>query len=793
MEKTTISEIRFDSRDLYNGGEKIQREIGIGKVPFPTYLSFRPLIELMSKTAQEKKLFEFISEGKSVLKRLNEMPELMGPITDPDLLVNNQPMVNFLINSVLPPVSQDYTLAKLSVPFHLSAFYMTPALQELTNNHNVQYEINRDPQLMYCATLVGACVLVLNRFYGQKIDIEPPFSISVTYPESKIRRFFKLKMDTTFVDIKATKPLKPLTQKEINNLLSNIYDTDLWLKAIPADHFEFHGFTINSLLEITEEEALSRIKQQLLRKEAIVNQSNIEELEGLLQTFFQMKDLRLGLTAIDYPIEKTVAHKYKIRFDFLADEIGQLLGSANQNSIYEKACRYREVLLIEDLKSLSQPTPIEEGLLDKGIRSIIVAPLFNKHDQVIGLLEIGSPRPYAMHSFVELKFKDLLSLFSMAVERSRKEIDNQVEAIIREQFTDVHSSLEWRFIEASYNLMEKREANNGMGSMEPIIFADVHPLYGQADIVNSSNIRNKAIQEDLIDNLERVKSLLKRCGETTPFPLLHQYHMQVEKAISEISEEFNSNDDSRIVDLLHFRIHPLLRHIRTDFPEVASIISGYFDGLDPDLQVVYVRRKRYEDSVDMINDAISQYLEKEQKKSQKVLPHYFTKYKTDGIEYTQYIGQSMLQSGTFCELHLQNFRLWQLIDMCKITKLVHEKQAELPVSLTTAQLVFAYTSTLSIRFRQDEKQFDVDGAYNVRYEILKKRIDKATTEETNERITQAGKIAVVYLQDKDRQEYLEYLEYLKHEGYIEPEIEDLKIGRLQGVQGLKALRVTVKV
>ena len=237
----------------------------------------------------------------------------------------------------------------------------------------------------------------------------------------------------------------------------------------------------------------------------------------------------------------------------------------------------------------------------------------------------------------------------------------------------------------------------------------------------------------------------------------------------------------------------MLHHIRTDFPEVASIISGYFDGLDPDLEVVYLRRKRYEDSVDMINDAISQYLEKEQKKSQKVLPHYFTKYKTDGIEYTQYIGQSMLQSGSFCALHLQNFRLWQLIDMCKITKLVHEKQEELPLPLTTAQLIFAYISTLSIRFRQDEKQFDVDGAYNVRYEILKKRIDKATTEGTNERITQAGKIAIVYLQDKDRQEYLEYLEYLKHDGLIEADIEDLKIGRLQGVQGLKALRVTVKI
>jgi hypothetical protein len=124
--------------------------------------------------------------------------------------------------------------------------------------------------------------------------------------------------------------------------------------------------------------------------------------------------------------------------------------------------------------------------------------------------------------------------------------------------------------------------------------------------------------------------------------------------------------------------------------------------------------------------------------------------------------------------------------------LVEDLQTDLPVPLTTAQLIFTYSNPLSIRFRMDEKQFDVDGAYNVRYEILKKRIDKALIEGTDERLTQAGKVAIVYLQEKDKQEYLEYADYLISEGYITEEIEDLKIGKLQGVQGLRALRFTVK-
>jgi hypothetical protein len=93
----------------------------------------------------------------------------------------------------------------------------------------------------------------------------------------------------------------------------------------------------------------------------------------------------------------------------------------------------------------------------------------------------------------------------------------------------------------------------------------------------------------------------------------------------------------------------------------------------------------------------------------------------------------------------------------------------------------------------DEKQFEVDGAYNVRYEILKKRIDKAVIKGTGERVTQSGKIAIVWLNEIDKREYLEYLNHLQKKGFITNEIEELELEKLQGAEGLKALRVTVVV
>ena len=73
---------------------------------------------------------------------------------------------------------------------------------------------------------------------------------------------------------------------------------------------------------------------------------------------------------------------------------------------------------------------------------------------------------------------------------------------------------------------------------------------------------------------------------------------------------------------------------------------------------------------------------------------------------------------------------------------------------------------------------------------MKKRIDKVHTAE-GERLTQVGKIAIVYSQQKELAEYLEYIEYLQAEGLLGADIEYLELEELQGISGLKGLRLEV--
>src|SRR5687768_7644238 len=221
------------------------------------------------------------------------------------------------------------------------------------------------------------------------------------------------------------------------------------------------------------------------------------------------------------------------------------------------------------------------------------------------------------------------------------------------------------------------------------------------------------------------------------------------------------------------------------------MIKEYRSHLDPVFGVVYDKRRDFESTLSMINNMISNYLVEAQVAAQEMFPHYFEKYQTDGIEYTIYLGSGLTRDRKFNKFFLKNFRLWQLLLSCEIEKRMEQLQPELKIDLQITQLILVHDQALAIRFRPDEKQFDVDGAYDIRYEIIKKRIDKATVKHTGERVTQPGKIAVIYNQPKVYDEYKHYFEYLISRNIISDRIEELELEELPGAIGLRALRVAV--
>ena len=156
-----------------------------------------------------------------------------------------------------------------------------------------------------------------------------------------------------------------------------------------------------------------------------------------------------------------------------------------------------------------------------------------------------------------------------------------------------------------------------------------------------------------------------------------------------------------------------------------------------------------------------------------------------------YMGASIAPTLSFEKYYLYNLRLWQMQVMCEMENYFHTLRPGLSYDLEVSSLILVFSTPISIRFRMDEKKFDIDGSYNVRYEIAKKRIDKAKIKNSKERITQKGKLTIVYSQMQEETEYMGYIKLLQHKGLLTTEVERLEVENLQGLIGMKALRVGI--
>jgi hypothetical protein len=376
------------------------------------------------------------------------------------------------------------------------------------------------------------------------------------------------------------------------------------------------------------------------------------------------------------------------------------------------------------------------------------------------------------------------------LEKTAESLEAQIDKTIKDHFTAIQPAVEWKFTEAAFHYLQHRQSAE-LAKMPPIAFQDVYPLYGAIDVRNSSIERSNAIQLDLLEQLTLANEVIDKASKLIDFPLLKETQFRIEKYMGAASETLLSDDEMQIYDFLQIHLESIFNNLLLLMPELGKIISSYFSALDPQRNVIYHHRKEYEDSITRINDVLDRYTDQEQHGVQEIYPHYFERYITDGVEFNIYVGQSLSPHKPFNEMYVRNLKLWQLTFLAKAARLTASLEKRLPLPLQTTQLILAHAVPLSISFRRKERKFDVDGAYNIRYEIIKKRIDKVHLRDSEERLTQPGKVAIVYSQNKELTEYLEYIDFLQSVGLLGDNIEHLDLEDTQGISGLKAIRVDV--
>ena len=758
---------------------------------FNSRLSFYPLVKALKKNIDEgnpgmKKLYG------NVVKQFESHPELMNAITNLNLLTSNTELIEELLSAVFPPTTANFMYG-VAIPFTQQAVYASPRFNSMlnpgTNEINVPKSLvanNLDQQRMQFA--YG---LILKKYLG----VNSPESSRSIHPylneETGLTRFLELRIDARFIDVRPVGEMPIMPESILNKHTNTIMTITELMNQVPLDKFIFEGISVIRVNDMTEQEVITQIKNRLLDINAFSDASVYTELEKYVQMLIGLKDLAIGIT----PFFKINGHYV---YSDLHNNNSILFKHFHSTSDKDEISDYCKLLFRENNQPVLFETLKEQTLNSvqflqyyhlENARSLIICPL-KTEEGLLGMLEITSKIAGQLKPAHIAKIEAVIPLFTLGLEKSLEQLNSHVDTVIKKKFTAVQPAVEWKFTEASLTYIVNQHLKKDV-IIERITFNDVHPLYGAIDIRNSSVQRSQAIQADIIEQLELAQVIIKKAQENIPFPLLQEVDFKIDKFILSASDVLQSGEELNIQEFLQGQVVTLLNHLHNTEPSVKKEIEHYFSSLDPQIGMLYHHRKNYEESVSRINDTLARFIDKEQAAAQKVYPHYFERYVTDGLEFNIYMGQSISPRKKFDEIYLRNLKMWELTVLTKAARLTHELEKELSLPLRTTQLILSHGQTLSILFRTEERKFDVDGAYNIRYEIVKKRIDKAHIKSTDERLTQPGKIAIVYSQSKDAAEYTEYIEFLQNKKLLKPGIEHYDLEEMQGVVGMKALRVEV--
>ncbi len=763
--------------------ELIETKISFG--PFIAYLEGH----IKNEETFKAKFYEF------VLKEFHKEPFYNSSIRNEDI----HQYTNYLelIYSVLSPVISDEKdfLWALSAPLSKNAFYGTDAYIDMVNSDdsfelkpNFIFEYDDHIKQSYFTAIYN---LILNRFY-QITPIDAGQIIYVHFDSQiGLKKYYKLVQDTRFVDVRTSGILPVIDFETLNKDRASENLVDSLKVILPLSRFYVEGFTVNTLEDITEDYAIDMIKKALLEKS--FNQSELyEQVKYALKILGGDKDAEFGLLPF-------LTVNNKLVFDDIECSRSILIKSARQGTesmaaIYDTAQRFAENPVVSYYKVITPDMQRDNSHLASvksiGVNSYAIMPVyFNQH--FVGVLEVYSEKERLLYEYILSRLSGAIPLVAQLLQNSIERLNQKIENIIMEKFTPLQTSVQWKFNEIALEYLRSSNFGEKKAAISTIAFENIYPLFGAVDIRNSTIERNRALNEDISSLLNLLgsgrKSICALLSKTKASLVDQQFSRWIAKA-----DNFLRLSDSLTLNaFLVGELVPFLDNLSAKNPEVKLPVSLLKKILAEDGGEISGNRTALEAYINIINSALNKFFEGEREKLQAIYPCYFETFRTDGVEYDLYTGQSIKPGIEFTRPHLEAFRLWQLRSMCKIVSLTKALLNSMPRVLQTTQLIYVNPHPINISFRIDERHFDVEGAYNIRYQVVKKRIDKVLIKNSSERLTQPGKIAIVYFNENDLEQYLTYIKICQDEGILQNDFELLELEELQGVSGLKAVRVNV--
>ena len=693
--------------------------------------------------------------------------------------------------AVLPlTVAGQNVLYAFGLPMPLTLYYQSSAFARLVNQFpallsDVSDQISHEDKIRYTYQLV------LEKCYKLNTVKKATPSFRLQTQSEGLTTYYRMNINASFIEARPETDLPPLQSAWID-FVNGSGPLPAGLPQLPLDEFSFEGFSFFSIENITETETIQQLQAVFAHLQSDTEPVIYHRFEAALRNLCGQPDLQISIIPIPKVNGQFVHHPESksrsvfmrhsdLRFDD-KDSIAQTIAAKLMQDPTP------QLHLSTELKGLSNRE--QQFLYRQGIRSFLVYPIVTANE-FVGMLEMGSPRPDAFDKGVMATLERILPLIQELLRYQLDQFNNDLERLIKKHFTSLQPSVEWKFYEAAWGSLRRGREEPRDGEIGLVAFPTVYPFYGAVDVRDSSVERHQALRQDLSDQLMAVEQLLDQiylpadADRQEPLRRGHQHWQTV------LRVGLSPDDEVAIAQFLTEVVNPYFRNLLPDQPEWEPLSQRYLNQIDPQTGQFGRALRAYEGSMSQINATVNDYINQEEIRLQTIYPHYFERYRTDGMEYTIYAGQSIAPHQPFEREHRRRLSEWQLTSMVAMAQLTHRLLPHLPLPLQTTQLILLHAHPVDISFRPDERRFDVEGSYSIRYEVLKKRIDKAYIAGKQERLTQPGTVAIVYTRLDELAHYLSAIEDLQQRGGLQPGIDYFDLEPLQGVSNLKALRVRV--
>src|SRR5690606_38522371 len=205
--------------------------------PLDITISFHKIIEQY----QEKLAHESSSISREYLENMlnyiSGFPKLLEGIENAAELNKYKVPIKILLRDLFPEILSNNEIKAVSIPFHDFVFNSTDKFKAILERAGKDYELNisnLDDDLDY----IYACIKILNNYYGYNLD----FSRFLFYDipdDNGIKRHYRIDLDWEFMDIYPKEDFKDVTDEDVDLLIQNMEDIDLWKKIFPPKSWVF--------------------------------------------------------------------------------------------------------------------------------------------------------------------------------------------------------------------------------------------------------------------------------------------------------------------------------------------------------------------------------------------------------------------------------------------------------------------------------------------------------------------------------------------------------------------------